>query len=124
MMCDAFQKQPESSRLPDRAASPGSRSLRRFPALTLNCGTPSHRPISTRRGLFQLLAEIIAPACGQGFDLHRTAQQVMILALADVEPGNVGHRDACRIAADEFNGIVCADIALFDDGEVKACAQT
>src|SRR5436309_2891056 len=73
---------------------------------------------------FQLVEEIIAPACGQGFDLHRTAQQVLIFAFADVESGNVDHCEARRVTADEFNHIVCADIALFDNGEVKACAHT
>src|SRR2546428_1193855 len=70
------------------------------------------------------MAEVSSPAFGQGWDLYDTVQQVPIVPVVRIQPGDVGNRDTVRVALDQLNGVPGFNRPFAHDGDVETRPTT
>src|SRR2546422_7049143 len=81
-------------------------------------------PPDCTRELLNPMAEVSSPAFGQGWDLYGTVQQVPIVPVVRIQPGDVGNRDTVRVALDQLNGVPGFNRPFAHDGDVETSPTT
>src|SRR5437870_13205093 len=81
-------------------------------------------PLDCTRQLLDPMSEVSFPAFGQGRDLYGTVQQIPIVPVVRIQPGDVGNRDPVPVALDQLNRIPGFYLPFAHDGNVETSPTT